>query len=49
VFYSIRTVGNGITQHLVADHICPGISNAMNLTISSTTGRRHGIAKKTTS
>jgi len=49
VFYSIRTVGNRVTQYLVAAHMCSGVSNAMDLTIPSTTGRRHGVVRKTTS
>ena len=46
MFHSIRTIGNGITQHLVANHMHPDILTAINLTIPSTTGRRHDVAKK---
>ena len=49
MFHSVRIVGNKVTQHLVANHIHPGASNSMDLTILSTIGRRYGVTKKTTS
>jgi len=47
VFCSVRTVGSGDIQHLAVTLISPGMPSAMELTLSNTTERKHGIAWKT--
>ena len=47
VFHSVKTVGDRDIQPLGVNHMCLGVSNAMDLTRPSIIGREHGAAKKT--
>ena len=47
VFHSVKSVEGGDIQPLGVDHMCPGVSNTMDLTRPSIIGREHGAAKKT--
>jgi len=47
VFLSIKTVGDRNIQSLNVNHICPGVSNVIDLTRPSIIGREYSITKKT--
>ena len=45
-FLSVKTVGSGVTQHLVVTLMSPGAPNAMKLILPNITEKRHGVAPK---
>ena len=47
MFYSVKTVGDRDIQSLNVNHICPGVSNIIDLIRLSIIGREYGITKKT--
>ena len=47
MFHSVKTVGDRDIQSLNVNHICPGVSNIIDLIRLIIIGREYGITKKT--
>jgi len=45
-FLSVKTVGSGVTQHLVITLMSPGVPNAMELILPNIIEKRYGVALK---